>query len=76
MSRPIGPSLPTIGRIVHVYLPPITVPAIVTAVLSSEGHIACTAFVPYNDGSAALTNIPHNENGDEPATWRWPPVTR
>jgi hypothetical protein len=52
------------------------VPAIVTAVLSSEGHIACTAFVPYNDGSAALTNIPHNENGDEPATWRWPPVTR
>ena len=63
---------PTIGRIVHVYLPPIMVPAIVTAILSSEGHITCTAFVPYNDGCVVLNNIPYYQNADEPAAWHWP----
>lgn len=78
MSRPIGPSVPTIGRIVHVYLPPIMVPAIVTAVLSSDGTIACTAFPPGAD-PVPLNEIEQHVEFTTPQsrlTWRWPPVTR
>lgn len=74
MSQPIGPTQPTIGRIVHVYLPPITVPAIVTAVLGSDGTIGCTAFPP-GVPPLWLMDVPHDED-DTPGAWHWPPVTR
>lgn len=75
MSQPVGPSMPTIGRIVHVYLPPITVPAIVTAVSSSDGMIMCTAFIP-GGAPRSLVEVEHDESGNIPGTWRWPKVTR
>lgn len=74
MSLPIGPSQPSIGRIVHVYLPPVAVPAIVTALLGSDGTIACTAFPPGAD-PLPLTDIEHDETM-QPGTWYWPKVVR
>lgn len=76
MSQPVGPSKPTIGRIVHVVLEPIVVPAIVTAVLSDDGDIAATAFPP---GSPPLPiEVSHREPGPTSAThagtWHWPPI--
>lgn len=62
---------PTIGRIVRVYLPPTTVPAIVTRVLSSDGDITCTAFIPYGTGTAALAMIPYDPE-KHAGTWHWP----
>lgn len=78
MSQPTGPSRPTIGRIVHVYLPPITVPAIVTAVLDSDGTIACTAFPPGSDPVSLGQIEQHVEFTSPPkaGTWHWPPVMR
>lgn len=73
MSLPIGPSQPSIGRIVHVYLPPVTVPAIVTAVLGSEGLIACTLFPP--GAQPICVEAEHDESG-KPHTWHWPKVVR
>lgn len=72
MSQSIGPSQPTIGRIVHVELSPITVPAIVTAVLSSDGDIACTAFIP-GLPPRSLAIVEHDEGG-RTGTWHWPKV--
>lgn len=76
MTQPIGPTQPTIGRIVHVEFPPITVPAIVTAVTSGNGEIMCTAFPP-GMPPKWLTAVPHDESGlHNVLTWHWPPVTR
>jgi hypothetical protein len=74
MSQPIGPSLPTIGRIVHVEAPPVTIPAIVTAVIGSDGTIMATLFPP---GAAPvwMTEIEHDEGGRN-GTWHWPKITR
>lgn len=74
MSFPAGPSQPSIGRIVHIELPPITVPAIVTAVLGSDGTIMATAFPP-NADPLPLNEIVHDEQRST-MTWHWPPVTR
>lgn len=64
---------PTIGRIVHIYVPPITVPAIVTAVLGSDGAIAATMF-PVGGQCVPLTDIEFNDtDNDVPFTWKWPP---
>jgi hypothetical protein len=74
VSRPIGPTAPTIGRIVHVVLRPLVVPAIVTALLDSAGDtIACTAFPP---GSPPVpVEVSHDEHPTAPAgTWHWPPI--
>lgn len=68
-------SQPTIGRIVHVYLTPITVPAIVTAVTSSDDTIMCTAFIP-GGAPQSLVEVEHDESGNISGTWRWPKVTR
>jgi hypothetical protein len=62
MSQPIGPTLPTIGRIVLFYAPPVMVPAIVTAVLGDDGTIGCTAFPP-GAPPAPLMDIEHDEGG-------------
>jgi hypothetical protein len=74
MSHPIGPTQPTIGRIVHFEAPPVTLPAIVTAVLGSDGTIGCTAFPP-GASPVWLMDVEHDEGG-KPGTWHWPPVTR
>lgn len=74
MSQPVGPTAPTIGRIVHVYLPPVIVPAIVTAVLSSDGMIGCTAFPP-GANPLPLMEIEQDDqfvSPHRPGTWRWP----
>lgn len=72
MSQPIGPSQPSIGRIVHVELPPITVPAIVTAVTSSDGDIMCTIFPPGQP--PRVSSIISHDEARAPSTWHWPPV--
>lgn len=74
MSQPTGPSLPTIGRIVLLEAPPVTVPAIVTAVLGDDGTVGLTAFPP-GAPAAPLMGILHDEGG-KPGTWRWPRITR
>lgn len=74
MSQPIGPSRPTIGRIVHIEISPVTIPAIVTAVLGSDGTIMATAFPPGSQ-PVWLTEVEHDESG-RTGTWHWPPVTR
>lgn len=86
MSQPTGPSLPTIGRIVHVVMPhDITVPAIVTALMPIQGVIACSAFLPGISAPVALEGVPHDEGSPEyevpvrkpgPISWHWPTVTR
>lgn len=79
MSQPIGPSMPSVGRIVHIEAPPVTVPAIVTAVLGSDGTIAATLFPP-GAQPIPMMDVEHVEPypGVQPAagTWHWPKVTR
>lgn len=60
----------SIGRIVHVYLPPITMPAIVTAVTSSDGDIRATVFPPGLPPFPSLI-IEHDEE-KHAGTWHWP----
>lgn len=73
-----GPTRPTIGRIVHVFLEPITVPAIVTAVYPPSRSIACTAFVPGAE-SRSLLDVEYDEGRSNvmqqyrSGTWHWPP---
>jgi hypothetical protein len=73
-------SPPTLGRIVYVFLEPITVPAIVTAVLG-DGVIGCTAFIPGAE-SRSLMDVPYDEGRPNAmqqyrsGTWHWPTVTR
>lgn len=78
MSQPVGPTMPTIGRIVHVSWPssrgPVTVPAIVTAVVDDDGTIQATAFPP------GIQPVPLTANHVEPTpdapvgTWHWPAI--
>lgn len=69
---------PTIGRIVHIELPPLTVPAIVTAVTSSDGEISATVLPP-GLPPGPIEGVQHVEpaDGQYPAgTWHWPPAFR
>ena len=72
MSQPLDPTQPTIGRIVHVRLEPVDVPAIVTAVLGSDGTVMATAFPP-GSPPLLLTDLEHDETG-RAGTWHWPPI--
>lgn len=74
MSQPIGPTLPTVGRIVHIEVPPVTMAAIVTAVLGSDGTIMATAFPPGSQ-PVWLTEVEHDEGGRH-GTWHWPKLIR
>lgn len=74
MSQPTGPSLPTLGRIVLVCAPPVVVPAIVTAVTSSDGDIMCTMFPP--DLPPRPSGIVEHDEGGRPGTWHWPRISR
>lgn len=70
---------PTLGCIVNVFLEPIVVPAIVTAVLGSDGTIACTAFIPGAD-SRSLMDVEYDEGRPDTmqpyrsGTWHWPVI--
>jgi hypothetical protein len=75
MSQPIGSSMPSIGRIVHIELHPWgTIPAIVTEVTNDDGLIKATAFPPDNQ-PFPLYNVTHDETRTT-GTWHWPEVKR
>jgi hypothetical protein len=78
VSRPLGPSAPTIGRIVHIADDQHgSVPAIVSKVIDLQTVIA-HAFYPDRDGSLRVTaehvepapGLPNPPAG----TWHWPPI--
>jgi hypothetical protein len=77
VSRPIGPTTPTLGRIVHIadeHRGAVT--AIVTAVLDLQ-TIKATVFPP--DGQPFPITAEHVEPApglpNPPAgTWHWPPI--
>lgn len=78
MSQPVGPTQPSIGRIVHVARDTVgAVPAIVTEVLDDAGTVGVTAFPPGSAG-VPLNRCEHVEPvpGVTPAagTWHWPPI--
>lgn len=77
MNHPIGPTQPTIGRIVHIATPLLdAIPAIITGIISSDGTIMATAFPPGCPPAPVECEHVEPTPGIQPAagTWHWPPI--
>lgn len=78
MSQPIGPSMPTIGRIVHFTPDGLSyVPALVTRVFDG-GAVALTVFdIDTTQSGVIAQHVEQQPNQPlTPRTWCWPKVTR
>lgn len=63
---------PSVGRIVHANIPPLEcVAAIVTAVISSDGTILATLFLPCLNPVPSPIELEYDEE-QHAGTWHWP----